>query len=166
MREGILPLLLVVVLTGSVVALLVQDHLRARHLRLRVKKLYASQLFEELLPMLKTAKKRHIEQLMIDKTGLAIRYFQPAGAEAAFLMRVHGYAYLTPEQQEALRMVLEECLPSLRDGRRYCLSRRRIRLVNGDTEFVYRYTIANPYKAMLVRAPYYDGSLQATTRLW
>ena len=64
------------------------------------------------------------------------------------------------EQQEALRAVLEECLPKIRDSQLYHLSRQRVRLLNGQVEYVYRYTISNAYKARLSRAPYYDGTLQ------
>ena len=162
--QSILPVFLTFLLAGVVVAILWKDWVYERHLRLRVKKLYASQLFEDILPLLKTARKRHVEQLMVDKTGIVLRYLHPVGSETAFLMRPHGYAYLTPELQEALRVVLEECLPKLKDTGRYYVSRRRIRLVNGDIEYAYRYTISNAYKARLSRAPYYDGSLQ--TRLW
>ena len=45
-------------------------------------------------------------------------------------------------------------------GLAYAISRQRIRLLNGQTEYAYRYTISNAYKARLSRAPYYDGTLQ------
>lgn len=152
--------LLAAVFVGAVVVSLYQEHRHQKKLRLHVQKLYASQLFEDMMPMLKAARRHSVEQVTVDKTGVMLRYFQPHSMETAFLMRPNGYAYLTPEQQEAMRVILEECLPALRDQQKYRLSRRRIRLVNGDTEYEYRYTINNAYKATLVRAPYYDGSLQ------
>ena len=48
----------------------------------------------------------------------------------------------------------------IRDSQLYHLSRQRIRLLNGQVEYAYRYTISNAYKARLSRAPYYDGTLQ------
>ncbi len=156
----ILPVLLVLLLTGMLIGLIWRDHIQRRRLRLRMEKLYASQLFLDMKPMLKTAQKRYIEQLTVDKTGVAVRYLHLTGGESAFLMKPNGYRYLSPEQQEAMRAVQEECLPKLKDSEKYHLARRRIQLLNGDVEYAYRYTIANAYKARLVRAPYYDGSLQ------
>lgn len=159
---------ILVLLTMSVIALFIywiwQNKQHERSLQLRVKKLYASQLFEELIPLLRVAKKRHIEQLIVDKTGIIIRYLKPDQSENAFFMHPNGYAYLTPEQQEAVRAVLEDCLPKLKDDSRYIFSRKRVRLVNGSIEFVNHYIISNAYKSMINRAPYYDGTLR--THLW
>ncbi len=159
-----LPALAVAMLVGSAIALMVRDRRQQQRLRLRVQKLYASQLFEDMLPLLQACRKRQLEQVIVDKTGVVMRYLHSAGGESAFLMRPNGYRYLTPEQQEALRTVLEECLPKIRDSQRYHLTRQRIRLLNGQVEYAYRYTITNAYKARLARAPYYDGTLQA--RSW
>ncbi len=52
-------------------------------------------------------------------------------------------------------------LPKIRDSQLYHLSRQRIRLLNGQVEYAYRYTISNAYKARLSpRAAMYDGTLQ------
>ena len=156
----VLPVLLAAMLAGLVVAYFYQEHIREKKLKLRVQKLYASQLFEDMIPMLRFARHHAIEQLSVDKTGVVLRYLHSEGAETAFLMRPNGYAYLTVEQQEAMRSVLEECLPKLRDKEKYHVIRKRITLLNGTTEYTYQYTISNDYKARLTRAPYYDGSLQ------
>lgn len=155
-----LPILAVAVLVGFAIALMVRDRQQQKRLRLRIQKLYASQLFEDMLPLLQACRKRTLEQLVVDKTGIVMRYMHFSGNDSAFLMRPNGYRYLSPEQQEALRAVLEECLPKIRDSQLYHLSRQRVRLLNGQVEYVYRYTISNAYKARLSRAPYYDGKLQ------
>ena len=150
--QTVLPVLAVAVLVGFAIAFMVRDRQQQKRLRLRVQKLYASQLFEDMLPLLQACRKRSLEQLIVDKTGVVMRYLHFAGSESAFLMRPNGYRYLSPEQQEALRAVLEECLPKLRDNRRYHVSRRRVRLLNGTVEYGYRYTMRNDYKAALNRA--------------
>ena len=155
-----LPVLTVAMLVGLAIAFTVRDRRQQKRLRLRVQKLYASQLFEDMLPLLQACRKRQLEQVIVDKTGVVMRYLHFAGSESAFLMRPNGYRYLSPGQQEALRSVLEDCLPKLRDSQLYHLSRQRIRLLNGQVEYAYRYTITNAYKARLSRAPYYDGTLQ------
>ena len=129
-------------------------------LRLRVKKLYASPMFAELAPILKFAQRRPLEQLIIDKTGLVIRFLEPVGSESYFSLREHGYPALSPERQEALLVLLEEFLPQLADRHRYVLRKKRRRLVNGRQEIYYYYVIMNQYKMMLVRAPRYNGSLK------
>ena len=129
-------------------------------LRLRVKKLYASPLFAELIPILKFAQRRPLEQLIIDKTGIAIRFLEPVGSESYFSLREQGYPMLTPEKQEALLVLLEEFLPQLTDRHRYILRKKHRRLVNGRRETYYCYVIMNQYKMMLVRAPRYNGSLK------
>lgn len=159
-----LPVLTVAMLVGLAIAFTVRDRRQQKQLRLRVQKLYASQLFEDMLPLLQACRKRQLEQVIVDKTGVVMRYLHFAGSESAFLMRPNCYRYLSPGQQEALRSVLEDCLPKLRDSQLYHLSRQRIRLLNGQVEYAYRYTITNAYKARLSRAPYYDGTLQ--TRSW
>lgn len=158
--QGIFPSALAMLLVGGTVAYFLRERREEKRLRMRVKKLYASQLFEDMLPLLQMSRKRSIEQLIVDKTGVVIRYLNCNSGESAFLMWPNGYRYLSPEQQEAMRAVLEECLPRLRDSGMYHLTRQRIRLLNGQTEYAYRYTISNAYKARLSRAPYYDGTLQ------
>jgi len=162
--QTILATVLAALLAGAVVLYFYQEHIREKKLRLRVKKLYASQLFEDMIPMLRTAKRLPIEQLTVDKTGVVLRYLHSDSIDTAFLMRPNGYAYMTPEQQEAMRAVLEECLPKIRDDKHYHVSRKRVWRHNGDLEFTYQYTITNKYKARLSRAPYYDGTLQS--RSW
>lgn len=158
--QGIFPVALAMLLAGAAIAFILRERREEKRLRLRIKKLYTSQLFEDMLPLLQMSRKRSIEQLVVDKTGVVIRYLHSSSGESAFLMRPNGYRYLAPEQQEALRAVLEECLPRLRDCGMYHLTRQRIRLLNGQIEYAYRYTISNAYKARLSRAPYYDGTLQ------
>ena len=158
-----IPVALAAVLAVVALAFLWQERQREIRLRLRVQKFYASVLFEDMAPFLKAARLSRIEQLTVDKTGIILRRLGQE-TDSAFLMRPNGYAYLSQEQQEALRAVLEECLPKLRDNRRYHVSRRRVRLLNGTVEYGYRYTMRNDYKAALNRAAYYEGSLKA--RSW
>lgn len=162
--QNLLPVLLAFLLLCFGLATLLKEYRQQKMLRLRVKKLYASQLFEDMTPLIRNAKRRQIEQLSVDKTGVVLRYLHCADGESAFLMRPNGYQYLTMEQQEALRVVLEECLPALKDANRYHVSQKRVRLLNGNVEYVYLYTMSNAYKARLMRAQYYDGTLQ--TRSW
>ena len=158
--QTVLPVLLAALLAGVVVAYFYREHIREQKLQLRVQKLYASQLFEDMIPMLQFARRHAVEQLVVDKTGVVLRYLHSEGAETGFLMRPNGYAYLTVDQQEAMRSVLEECLPKLRETDKYHVIRKRIVLLNGTVEYAYQYTIDNQYKARLTRAPYYDGTLQ------
>ena len=157
--QTMVPVLLAACLAASVIVYFWQEHLHEKKLRLRVQKLYASQLFEDMIPMLRFAKRHAVEQLVVDKTGVVIRYLHAEGADSAFLMRPNGYTYLTPEQQEAMRTMLEERLPGLREASRYHVHRRRIVLLNGEVEYVYQYTMTNACKARLCRSTYYDGSL-------
>lgn len=157
---AILPVLLAAFLAGAVILYFYQEHVKEKKLQIRVKKLYASQLFEDMVPMLRAAKHHSVEQLAVDKTGVAVRYLHADSPETAFLMRPNGYAYLTVEQQEAMRVVLEECLPKLADSACYHVGRKRVRLLNGDLEYVYQYTMTSAYKTKLCRASYYDGTLQ------
>ena len=159
------PIVLAALLAGAVIWYFYREHVHEKKLRIRVRKLYASQLFMDMTPMLQAARHHSIEQLVVDKTGVVIRYLQVSSTEAVFLVRPNGYAYLTVEQQEAMRALLEECLPKLADSARYHVGRKRIHLLNGDVEYAYRYTITNAYKAKLCRAPYYDGTLQQN-RSW
>ena len=156
----VLPIVLAALLASAVIVYFYQEHIREKKLRLRVQKLYASQLFEDMTPMIRFAKRHPIEQLMVDKTGVVLRFLHAEEQETAFLMRPNGYSYLSVEQQEAMRTVLEECIPKICDEGNYHVSRKRIVLLNGEVEYAYHYTISNSYKARLARASYYDGSLQ------
>ena len=164
MRQEFLPVLFVLFLLLYCLIALFREGQRGRRHKLRVKKLYSSPVFEEMLPMLRGAKNRPLEQVTIDKTGVLFTYMTPVGSHSAFLMKSHGFSYLTLEQQEAMRTLLEECLPKLKDIKRYRPSCRRVRLVNGDVEYEFRYIMQNSYKAMLARAPYYDAALQPRSR--
>ena len=63
-----------------------------------------------------------------------------------------------------MRTLLEECLPKLTDIKRYRPSCKRVRLVNGDVEREFHYTMQNSYKTMLSRAPYYNTAFQIKPR--
>ncbi|MDD6040916.1 MAG: hypothetical protein PUD63_06970, partial [Clostridia bacterium] len=83
--QTVLPVLLAALLAGVVVVYFYQEHLREKRLQLRVQKLYASQLFEDMSPLLQCARRHAIEQLAVDKTGVVLRYLHSEGAETAFL---------------------------------------------------------------------------------
>ena len=133
---------------------------QARLHRLRVRKLYASPMMDELQHELRFAQKHAVELARVDKTGVYLRFLSPGYGEYAYRMREHGYANLTPQQQSALRTVLEEQLPHFDDKSYYRLTRKTIYLVNGKIEFAYTYTMSNRYKEMLTRAPYYAPQMQ------
>lgn len=160
--QMILPIVLAALLAGAVMVYFYADYIREKKLRLRVQKLYASQLFLDMTPMLHYARRNPIERLTVDKTGVAIRYLH-SEREAAFMMRPNGYSYLTPQQQEAMRTVLEECLPKIGDQSNYHVNRKRVTLLNGDVEYLYRYTMTSAYKAKIAMSEYYDGSLSRST---
>ena len=103
MTPVILEVILGILLLVYLVAALVREIRRLQRQRMRVRKLYASPVFQDMLPMLEHARKRHLEQVRVDKTGVLITYLFPAGSNSAFLMKPHGYAYLTEEQQDAMR---------------------------------------------------------------
>ncbi|MEG2356272.1 MAG: hypothetical protein RSC40_04855, partial [Clostridia bacterium] len=90
--QSILPVLATALLSGTVILILFNDSRHERHLRLRVNKFRNSELFQEMLPLLRSVQHRPIEQLVVDKTGVVIRCLQPVGAELAFLMKPHHYA--------------------------------------------------------------------------
>ena len=136
------------------------DHRYLRLLKLRVKKLYASPLFAELSPILKSVQKRIIEELLVDKTGIVIRFLEPVGSQIYFNTRDRELGTLTPEKQEALVVLLEEFLPKITDSHRYRLRKRRKRLVNGKVETYYQYVILNQYKTLLSRTPRYNSPLR------
>ena len=160
MTRETLPIVLAILLFGFTAFLAVRERLNSRRHQLRVRKLYASPVFDSLLPLLKVARKRHIEQVVIDKTGVLFSFLSPVGSNLGFMMKEYGFQYLSLEQQEAMRTVLEECLPQLRDHKLYRVNRKRITLLNGEVEFVCRYIIQNTYKVKLIRAPYYDAALR------
>lgn len=156
----VLPMALAALLACAVIGYFFEENVHEKKLRLRVEKLYASQMFEDMLPMIHFARKHQIEQLSVDKTGVVLRFLHSGSQETAFLMRPNGYNYLSVEQQEALRAVWEECVPTLRDQSKYRVTRGRIVLLNGEIEYVYQYTMSTSYKDRLSRALYYDGALQ------
>lgn len=143
---------------------LIKQYRYTRMVQLRMRKLYASPVYEALRPMLKAARHRQLERISIDKTGVLFQYMIPSGSRSAFLMKNYGFAYLTPEQQDAMRALLEQCLPNLGDRTCYQLNKKKHRLVNGDVEYSYSYVMANSYKITLTRANYYDPELTARLR--
>ena len=144
-----------------VVCLVLDDRKRMRLQRLRVKKLYASSMFEAMKPILLRAQKFSVESLTIDKTGFAFRFLSPVGYETHFRMADYGYPNLTLDKQEALLLLLEEFVPKLTTHNCYSFRSKRTRLLDGHVEYQYRYIIQIDYKNLLNRAPYYDGSLQS-----
>lgn len=155
----VLPIALAALLASAVIVYFYQEHVREKKLRMRVQKLYASQLFEDMLPLIHFARRWPVERISVDKTGVVVSCLHTDQHETGFLMRPNGYSYLSPEQQEAMRAVLEECIPKIQNEANYRVIRTRKVLLNGDVEYVYQYMISNEYKVRLSRAAYYDGTL-------
>ena len=155
----VLPIVLAALLASAVIVYFYQEHVREKRLRMRVQKLYASQLFEDMIPLIRFARRWPVERISVDKTGVVVRCLHTDQHETGFLMRPNGYSYLSTERQEAMRAVLEECIPKIQNGSNYRVLRTRKVLLNGDVEYVYQYMISNEYKARLSRAAYYDGTL-------
>ena len=143
------------------VALVLDDRKRMQMQRMRVKKLYASAMFEAMKPLLLRAQRLSVESLTIDKTGFTIRYLAPISYETHFHMADYGYPNLTLDKQEALLLLLEEFVPKLTTHNYYSFRSKRTKLLDGHVEYQYRYIIQTDYKNLLTRAPYYDGSLQS-----
>lgn len=157
-------ILAAVVLLFIALLYMIKQYRYSRMVRLRVRKLYASPVFDALYPVLRTVQNRPLERISIDKTGVLFQYLAPSGSSSAFMMKNYGFAYLTNEQQDAMRALLEECLPKLADRSRYQLGKKKHRLVNGDVEYSYSYTMNISYKLTLTRATYYDPKLQTKLR--
>ena len=164
MNNTVPYILIALIGIAVVVYLLVADRRRMHLLRLRVKKLYASPMFEAMKPMLIRAQKFSVESLTIDKTGFTLRFLFPFGYETHFSMADYGYPNLTLEKQEALLLLLEEFVPKITTHNCYSFRSVRTKLLDGHVEYQYKYIIQIDYKNMLTRAPYYDGSLQS--QLW
>ena len=140
------------------------DRRHERMQRLRVKKMLASPMFQELGGLLRRNRRLTLESVRIDKTGVKIRYVYPLGTELRYKLHEHGYANLTDEKTEALALLIEECLPALASHKHYKLKCKRERLINGSVEHRYQYVIRNAYKNTVIWAPYYDGTSYLTAR--
>ena len=156
---------LIIALIGIVfvIYLMIIDRRRVCMQRLRVKKLYASPLYEAMRPVLRQARKYSIESLVIDKTGFTLRFLFPFGYETRFSLSEHGYPNMTVEKQEALLVLMEETVPKLTAHDCYIFRSVRTKLLDGSVEYKYKYIMQTDYKNLLTRAPYYDGSLQSQT---
>lgn len=98
--------LLVVAMLCLALGYFIHTRIKIKKMRLRLQKLYGSQLYIDMKPMLRSAKRYLVDDLVIDKTGVVWKYYQMAGAESGFLMHSNGYDYLSYEQQEAMRALL------------------------------------------------------------
>ena len=161
MNHPILYFFIALIGIALVVYLLFADRKRIRLQRLRVQKMYASPLFEEMRPLLQRARRLSVESLTIDRTGFRIRFLFPYGYEDRFLMAERGYEDLSLEKQEALLLLLLEILPKLTTHDCYAFRSFRKKMLDGHVEYRYRYIIQIDYKNLLTRAPYYDGTLQS-----
>jgi hypothetical protein len=144
--------------------LMVLDRRRARYLRLKAQKMYASPLYSALRPVLRQAQKSPLESLTVEQAGLAFHFLSPNGYALRFDMAAHGFPPLSMEKQEALLLILEENIPKLAARNHYCFRSIRKKLLNGQVEYRYKFIIRIDYKNKLTLAPYYDGSLQS--QLW
>ena len=136
------------------------DNRYNRMLKLHVRKMNASPMFAEMVPLLKRMQHESIEQLIIDKKGLTIRHLQPAGRETYFSVYAHGYPPLGQESRKVLLVLLEEFLPIIANRNYYSFKKKNRYLLNGKCESYYAYIICNPYKATLVRPPLLREGLQ------
>lgn len=167
MRQYGLYIIIALFAAALIGYLLWLDKRRQQRLRLRVKKLYASPMYAAMWQKIKECRSRTIEHLRLDQNGFTVSFMQPAGEIAryasiksiSFILRREGFITLSPEQEEALIILMEDALPKLSDGRKYAFRRSREQLQNGAINTVFDYVIKNEYKNMLARAPYYDETL-------
>ena len=161
---NVLSIIVLILGIGWIGYLIVDDNQRAHKQRLRAQKMYASPMFQELLPILKSFRKVPFEQLQVDRFGLYIRLIQPGGQEIRFRFGEHGASTFSLEKQEALLALVESSLPKIADSNRYRLYKKRRRMLNGKFEYIFTYVVDTDYKIAINRAPYYDGTMQATPR--
>ena len=154
--QTLLPILLPALLAGMVALYYYREHVHERKLALRVRKLFASQLFEDMLPLLCSAKYNPVESLFVDKAGVSVRYLHSQHPENCFCLNQRGYDNLSTEKLEALRVLLEQCLPKLADHKLYGVFRKPTVCLNGTIEYAFEYTMTHSYKTSLSRSAYYN----------
>ncbi len=159
MNASLIPIIASAILIVLLIMIIGKELKRERRLKLLVRKLYSTELFDELAPILRVIKRQPIEQISVDKRGIKIRLLRNAGSDLGFSFVERGYGFMCRERQEAVRVMLEQCLPKLADRKLYHLTCKRERLINGDVDYIFCYTMKSAYKNKLVRAPYYDGTL-------
>lgn len=138
----------------------VYKHRQQELIDMRVNKLYASSLYVELLPFLRTVCVLHLDQIKVDKTGLRVRcWYRGRGDELSFLMKEHGYGYLTQDQQMAMCKLLEREIPELADAHKFTVMVKRYRLLNGDPDRECIYAMSSAYKSECSRAERYEKGL-------
>ena len=153
--SNVLLFVFAAILLVLLLAFLIYEFRQTRLHRRRVRMLYASPVMDELQHGLRFAKKHAAELITVDKNGVYLRFLSPGYGEYFYLMEEHGFAQLTPQQQSAMRTVLEERLPHLAEKSHYRLTRKTIQLPNGKIEYAFSYTMTNSYKEQLTRAPHY-----------
>ena len=138
-----------VLVSAAVLFLIRREQVHKKKLRLLVRKLYGSRVFDEMKPFIKAARRLNVEEITVDKTGVTLKYMNVRDGERCFLMRRHGFPYLTADQQEAMRSLLEDCLPSLAQRSNYRFTLKPLHLLDGTVEYAGCYTISRKYKAFL-----------------
>lgn len=150
-REMLILILLAVVALMVIVLRLEREQRRQRE---TVRQVRESKLYAHVYPLLRKYAHESIEQVMLDRSGLYIRLFYPAGRMLTYRFEMHGLHPIPDDRLYPLAQALGVDLKDLSNPRKYAFNVCERVHANGEREPYYEYNITTPYKDDLQRRLY------------
>lgn len=133
------------------IALLVWDHRRRQHERLRMERLRLGPLYGELYPIVADVRRHDLDRVQVERNRVIFYGVCPPGRIGEFVLADHHFPPMSKACTRTLTMLLAEDIPALQEDAHYRLKRYRVERPNGIRDDAYLYIIRSYYKTALMR---------------
>ena len=118
----------------------------------RIETLRNNPLYRDLLPLVRRAAARDLDQVRIERDRIVFTLVSPPGTLGVYELRQSGHSQMSRTRTRVMTELLSEDIDLLRDRTKYSLTRYRIVRANGTADYGYVYTIRSPYKDYVMEA--------------
>ena len=118
----------------------------------RIETLRNNPLYRDMLPLVRRAAARDLDQVRIERDRIVFTLVSPPGTLGVYELHQSGHTQMSCTRTRVMTELLSEDIDLLRDRTKYSLSRYRIIRANGSMDYGYVYTIRSPYKDYIMEA--------------
>ena len=137
------------VLFGASILLILDRRSRQRD-ALRMERMKHSEMYWQLLPMIRFAKGHDIDSIRIERNHISFFRVCPPGLMGEFIPTDNGHRPMSEKKTLALAQLMADEMPVLQSSSRYRFRRYRVMRPNGNWDNAYEYTIRSSYKTALM----------------
>ena len=132
-------------------ALVIAGKRRQDREELRVRRLRGSRLYREMSPDVVRARRRPLDQVLVEKDQIIFRAMRPPEVICRFSFSEQNMRNMNYDRLKTLVQLLGEEIPELADPKRYRLRSYRVMRPNGEYDKAWEYVARPSYKNDVLR---------------